>query len=674
MLNKVTLILIVCMFFFSVATVNLYTVEVKTKEEKDFNGFQKGKLHGTTLDSKGRLAIGPKIKKITGPEREYYLSVDIVKNGDIYVGTGHKAGVYKISPDAAENKITSLFDSPDSDVYALLVKENGVVYAGTSPSGKLYKIAKDKSGQIETKKVFFDPEEKFIWDIKEDANGNIIVATGSNGGVYKLNKDGNASNIFTPEDIHIVSLYVTRANSILAGSGDRGVLYKIDNRKVKVLFDSPFEEIRGICEDKDGNIFFSATRGIKKNTGTNNSVVETFLSEKKAKKKTPKEKSILYCCRTNGVVEKIWTSGTEYIYSLCYDPQENNVLVGTGNSGRVYRVDIEGSYSIVYETEAAQVFKIAAMPQNRGFVIIADNTAEIAGIENVLNSKGVYFSEVYDLGIQSKLGKIYWDAKIGTGTGVSLAVRTGNSNVPDSTWSKWSAPFSNSEDSSIAISGVRYFQVKAVLNSNNPATTPTLNNYRVFYVQSNLKPRLKKIDIRKPGEKIGKKSPVIITAGAKPRLRKQNRLKLSWEASDPNHDKLKYNLYIKKNGDKNWIRVKEDIQKNRAELDPRLFEDGKYRLRVVADDALSNPPSNAKTVTLISSPFLIDSTAPVITRFTVQAGKISFTVDDKTSNVSKVLYSYEGKKWYPLFPIDIIADSRSEKFNFSLKDLAGKKD
>ncbi len=698
-----TLILFVCLS----CTVHLFPVEVKKKEAVDFEAFQKGKFSGTSLDSKGALFLGPKIKAINGPGREYYLGLATAENGDIYVGTGHQGSVFKVglpvpapSADAKktsadststaaaadEDTVKEICRFDELDVYALLVKSNGDIFAGSSPDGKLYKIDKNQAKEKEKSvKEFFNPEEKYIWDIKEDKAGNIILATGNSGGIYRVSKDGGGDKIFTSEDTHIISLYITKADAILAGSGDQGILYQVDNTKARVLFDSPFEEIRGICQDKDGNIFFSATRDIKKQNILDNAEVETFLEKKRKKEQEeeeiPLEKSILYCLRPDGVVETVWSSRTEYIYSVCYDQKENNVLIGTGNSGRVYRVQKDGSYTIIYESDSAQVFKIEAM--TRGFTIITNNTANVVGIEDSLNSRGDYFSEIYDLGIQSKLGRIYWDAETAAATTVSLSIRTGNSIVPDTTWSKWSAPFTDSENSAIDAPGIRYFQVKAVLNTTNPSTSPRLNNYRVYYVQANLRPQLKKIVIRKPVKPFASSSPATSTSaatatggGANPQEPANHYLTLQWEASDPNKDKLKYNLYLKKSTGVDWILIKEDITTPRATLDTRLYEDGEYRLKVIADDSLANPPDMTETASLVSSPFLVDSTAPELTNFSLQPGphrRAVFTVADKTSLVSGVFYSYDGELWFPVFPVDMIADSRSENYSFILKDMdAGK--
>lgn len=695
MLNKKNVTSILHILFWSVflviAGLNLYSVEVKKIEVHRFNDFQQGQFKGTALDSKGRLFIGPSIKEIPGPGKEYYLALDMAPSGNIYIGTGHQASVYRIKPTAPSpaaagtpkdlpGNIEAIFESDSElDVYAVLVAGTGAsnetVFVATSPEGKIYKISPNKG-----KKEFFNPDEKFIWDLKEDKTGKIICAVGNSGGVYQITPEGQAAQIFAAEDTHIISLYISGNNSVLAGSGDRGILYRIDNRKVKVLFDSPFQEIRGICEDKEGNIYFSATKEISLASqirDNHSQEKRLFLKKKEKQEKTPREKSVLYCLHTNGIVEKIWRSGTEYIYSVFYDRKTNSMIIGTGDSGRVYSVKKDGSFAIIYESDSAQIFKIAGNGKDAssGYTLITNNTAAITGIEDTLNRKGIYYSDVYDLQIQSKLGRLYWEAETSAQTEVLLFVRTGNSNVPDNTWTQWSAPFSDSENSPLNISDCRYFQVKTVLNSKNTTETPYLERFRVYYIQSNLSPQLKKIEVKKPTPKkpINSYNPDVKTKTNSKKAQDNNYLIVTWEARDLNKDKLKYNIYIKKYNAQNWILIKEDINEKQLQLDTQLFQDGKYVLRVKADDSLSNPPSLSKSSDMVSSPFLIDSTAPVVTNFSVAGNRIQFTVEDKTSIISNVFYSLDGKLWYPVFPVDMLNDSKIETFDFNLKNLQAQK-
>jgi len=183
---------------------------------------------------------------------------------------------------------------------------------------------------------------------------------------------------------------------------------------------------------------------------------------------------------------------------------------------------------------------------------------------------------------------------------------------------------------------------------------------------------LEKIDIKKPAPMPVSVSTDIKTKPAPEKAAGSNYLIARWKAVDRNTDKLKYNIYIKKYSARNWILVKEDTTESELKLNTDLYQDGKYLLRVVVDDSLSNPPAMAKSQDLVSAPFLIDSTAPVISNFSAVGTRLRFNVVDQTSIIARVLYSFDGKIWYPVFPVDMINDSKSETFDVDLKDLGSR--
>lgn len=634
-------------------TLTLSAVQVKKIEVRCYTDFEKGELKGTSIDSQGRLFLGPTVKTIKGPEKEYYLSADISRTGELFIGTGHHSALFRLNPKT--QVLEKIFESEQLDFYALLINRKNDIYVASSPNGKIYHIDKKKKVN-----VVFDPGDKFIWEIKEDRSGDVICAVGNSGGLYRIKPGGDVSKICETEDSHLISLYITRDNAILAGSGDRGVLYKIENRKVKVLYDSPLEEIRGICEDNQGNIYFTGTRGVvRKRINQSVNMLEPIFSNIKEEKKKVKEKGILYCLHANGTVEQIWSSPDEYIYTVCHDPKDDSILVGTGNSGRIYRVKNDGEFSLVYESESAQVYKI--IRGKNGFTVICNNTAAIVNLGESVMNQGTYFSEIYDLEVQSRLGRVYWDSDISSGMKVTLFFRAGNSNIPDNTWTDWSPPFTDVRNSTVNIIGYRYFQLKIKLNSSNIRGTPFLNNFRVYYLQSNLKPLIKSIDIMKTNHKA-------------PRLKKKKdipasgkHLQVKWIAKDPNNDELKYSVFLKKTSDLNWIPYKKDIPENSLKLNMELFGDGIYVIKVIADDSLDNPPSTARSVSKISGSFIIDSTAPLLSDLVRAGNQMKFKVNDLTSLISEVLYSYDGELWYPAIPDDMINDSRIETYAFRLK-------
>lgn len=636
---------------------SLGAVKVRQIEKASLADFQKGSFVNVSIDSNGRLFLGPKLKTVAGPAEEFYLSAAAAANGDLYLGTGHNAAVYKVG---AAGKSEKIFKGEQLDVYALLVAANGDVVAGTSPNGRVFRIGKDNKAS-----ELFNPDEKFIWDLAEDRQGNIICALGNTGAVYSIAKAGTVENLFMAEDSHIISLHVTRDNAILAGSGDRGILYEIRDRKVRVLYDSPLDEIRGIASDGDGNIFFAAVKSVPTPQTTKEIEIGTvFPKDAGPEKETVKEKSILYRLQDDGTVEAIWSSQEELIYAVYYDPEAKAVLIGTGNSGRVYRVERNGTFAQVCESDAAQIFRIAG--GGKGYFMIANNTPGIIQVENSLNASGTYFSEIFDARIQSRFGRLTWNADAGKQSAVSFAVRLGNSDNPDKSWTNWSAPFNDPENSNINVSGYRFLQAKIVLSSANPSDTPALTGYRIHYLTDNLRPEVSQVLVQKPGEKkpVAQKLPADGADAAPP----NKYLVVSWDASDPNLDRLQFNLFLQKLPGGEWLPLRSHIQEKWIYLDCELFADGKYLLKVQADDGLDNTPAWVKTDSRTSLPFIVDSTAPTLSEFSATGNSIRFTASDETSAVVQVLYSLDGKDWYPIFPEDLIGDSRVEKFNLTLSN------
>ncbi len=629
----------------------LGAVKVKQAEKSSLADFQKGSFVNVSIDSNGGLSLGPKLKSIPGPAEEFYLAA-AASGGDLYLGTGHNAAVYRVS---AAGKIDKIFQGEQLDVYALLVEGDGDVIVGTSPNGRVFRVAKDgKSTEL------FHPDEKFIWDLAADKQGNIICALGNTGAVYSIAKGGAVENLLTAEDSHIISLHVTSDNAILAGSGDRGILYEIKNRKVRVLFDSPLEEIKGITSDNDGNVYFTAVKSVPApQSGKEFEIGPAFTRKADPDKEPVREKSILYRLSPDGGVESLWSSTEELAYAVHFDSQAKAVVIGTGNSGRVYRVERSGAFVQVCESDSAQIFRIVgdAAPA-KGYYLIANNTAGITRVEGGMNATGTYFSEVFDARIQSRFGRLAWNVEAAGPSAVSFAVRLGNSDYPDRSWTSWSAPFTDPENSNINTGGYRFLQVKIVLSSTSPSASPLLSGYRVYYLTDNLKPEIGPIRVQRPEDR----KPVPDTTPPRTYLH------VSWEASDPNQDRLNFSLSLRKLPGNEWLPLRSELREKWLYLDCELFADGKYQLKVQADDGLDNPPAWARSSVQTSAPFIIDSTAPLLSEFSMTGRSVRFKAEDQASAVALAQYSLDGKEWIPVFPDDLVGDSRVETYRFELSN------
>jgi hypothetical protein len=92
---------------------------------------------------------------------------------------------------------------------------------------------------------------------------------------------------------------------------------------------------------------------------------------------------------------------------------------------------------------------------------------------------------------------------------------------------------------------------------------------------------------------------------------------------------------------------------------------GRYVFRVIARDQASNPDGRGLSYEKDTEAFDVDNEPPVITA-TVNAGLVKVVVSDAISTVRKAEWAKEAGTWTDLVPVDGLADSREETFEFRL--------
>jgi hypothetical protein len=143
-------------------------------------------------------------------------------------------------------------------------------------------------------------------------------------------------------------------------------------------------------------------------------------------------------------------------------------------------------------------------------------------------------------------------------------------------------------------------------------------------------------------------------------------LLVSWQADDPDSDKLVFEVDFRGEGEDQWKVLRHDLHDNSLALDGDALADGRYYFKVIASDREANPPGSAKEADLVSSPVLIDNTPPVIhiqssTRLGT-AADIVFDAQDTASPLRRAEWSLDAGPWLAIAPTDGILDSRTEQF------------
>ena len=105
--------------------------------------------------------------------------------------------------------------------------------------------------------------------------------------------------------------------------------------------------------------------------------------------------------------------------------------------------------------------------------------------------------------------------------------------------------------------------------------------------------------------------------------------------------------------------------------DTSQVPDGTYLVKVVADDAPSNPGDSALTAEAVSQPFIVDNSAPAFSdvAFVEEAdnttAKVTGNVNSSGAFVKAVQYKVDGGGWLAAQPTDGLFDSNHDGFAFT---------
>lgn len=675
----------------------LQAVTPKKWEIYQFEELLKGKFSGISVSTEGLLSLSPREEKVEAPAEEFFLSVLNSRDGKIYLGTGHGGKIYTID---SEGKIEPFVQVPEMDVNCLAQDTRGDIYAGTSPNGKIYRITqKDK-----TPEVFFNPQEKYIWDLMFTDQGHLLAAVGEAGGIYEISPQGEGISILKADENHILCLARTANDDILAGSGGKGYLYRMEKgKRLQVIFESPFEEIRSIANDSLGNIYIAAggnspetiKDGLDQDLVRASTDVEITVtaspsgSQPKSSASTKSgQPGALYKLNTDGVAKQIWASGEELIYSVVWDESRKRVLFGTGNKGRLYSADSADKISLIIQKDAEQIYCVH--PHDSKMYLLSNNPSELSILHSDQRSEGEYFSDILDAGLLASWGRLSWESDVPKDTAILLQTRSGNTKDPGKAWSEWSPPHKNSEGEQILSPKGRYIQFKISLRTQSTRVSPSVSLVSLNYIQSNFEPRFSSLELLAPNEVYIKppfQEDLIMGADERkeneededsqgrayvvPKKEKRKGYQtLVWRAADPNNDTLTYSIYIRDVGESQWRLLKKDWSENVFAFDTLEMPDGVYYLKVEASDRASNPLGAEAKAEKISRRLVVDNSLPEIRNLkaTRSGGllSVSFSAVDSFSSISEVKVLVRPGSWTTVFPEDGICDSRSESFSFKL--------
>ena len=142
----------------------------------------------------------------------------------------------------------------------------------------------------------------------------------------------------------------------------------------------------------------------------------------------------------------------------------------------------------------------ALMTEGSDLYVATSNIAQLLRIEQGVSAEGSYESPVKDTKLISHWGVLAWRGEAPAGTTLEFFTRSGNSERPDQTWSDWAGPYRGSNGNPVSSPAARYIQWKAVFHASG-AGSPTLNDVTVSYLNQNLPPQIRLLNVSTAGER-----------------------------------------------------------------------------------------------------------------------------------------------------------------------------
>jgi len=634
-----------------------------------------GTGHGVAVTTDGRLEAVDVWRGGPVFEEPVVMAAATLPDGGLVVGTGHPARLYRVDGDRRD----VLAEIPADQVTALLALPGGDVVVAAATPAALFRL---RGGSLER---LGGLDDGAIWDLAL-VGDTVVAAGGTPATLYRLAEGGLERWLELP-DAHARCLLPVD-DGVVVGTSGQGLVFRVTAAGVPALLvDSAFTEISDLVAAADGSLWATALVGEPVqparrggNSGGNGdgdddaggstatATVELDLPKVNGSTAT----SEVVRLTPEGAVLGVHRFTSQVASALAADG--DGVLVGTGFEGEIWRF-VESGGARLATVDAVQVVAFAdggraALTQGPGGVLRRATPERPATFRGPANS----FPRPARIG-RYEMSVAAGDARI--------RFRSGASAKPDDSWLPWSG-WLDAPAGAVPVPPVASLQWELELGPG-----AAVEAVEVAYREVNLPPRFASVTVEDPGVVYllapPPSGPVLeaehpdvsgIFAVLEDGDRRSKATKgkkfwrvgyrtVSWEVEDPNQDALRFEIEVERE-DGFELPVRDRVESTQLAVDTTAVPDGRYRFRLRASDALSNP-GGALVGTAVSEWFEVDNAPPEIT-IGRDGESWEVRVRDAGSAVQQVEYSRDGDRWHPLAPVDGVLDGPEERFRFPAED------
>jgi len=612
----------------------------------------------TGIEGRVLRVAGGEVEVLLDAEQANVLSL-AASDGAIYAGTDTDGLIYRITP-GDEPQTFVVYDADEPEIGALLVVGDAL-YAGTADAeqakpGRLGEASTEDSGRPSGPTVEPAPDA-------EPEEGPVEAPD-----VPNVEPEPAPMEEPAPEpELEAKADDVTKAAEEAAAEAAESAAptaaqYDALRQVMRAQLDAARKSGKLQVEGLDGPV------GGGRPAGGVSSAQRARPQHAEAKKK---EGNAVYRIDADGFVREVFRESVMILKLAPAASDDDALLVLTGNQGQLYRVDpTEEETTVLIDLDNEQL--VAALPRDDGSILLGSaNPAQLIALDPRFAPTGTYTSKVLDAAQVSLFGTLTVTGPIPPGASVAVETRSGNTADPQlAAWSPWSTaqlfmpnddlPELQPREMTIASPPARYLQYRLTLTG-DITHSPTVEMVEATYVTPNLRPAVTSLTAAYPEQKNPDQPPATD-------------MNVEWEATDANTDPLIYKLEYRPAGSDRFLLLAEDLTETSHAWPTRQVPDGRYVLRVTADDRPANPGPMALTASRLSAPVLVDNSPPALDVKVTRNGRelrLAGTAADTFSKLKSLGYSLDGDTEYqPILPDDLIFDSTSEAFAVTIPDLA----
>ncbi len=609
----------------------------------------------------------------------------------VYAGTDTDGLIYRIDEDGSSRAI---YDAAEPEVAALIVAKDGTLYAGTADANQAKPGRMDGANEEDTGRpdgeALEDEDQSVIPDDEPELpelpadpvpmQGD--PESGASSDAIDIVEDAAAADSVLDDDSASMATPEIDEPADLDPEGEPA---DVETTQSAEISPQQYDALR----DEVKRRLAAAAKGGKLAAGGKSSASQPKATRARtagSPKASAKEGNAVYRISPEGLVTEAFRESV-MVLGLHLDEQTpgGRLLIATGSEGQLYEVKLDTQEAAVLaDLDAEQVYRVA--PGSDGTTILA--TANPATLRTLTqadaSSGGAYTSAALDAEQISLWGKLLVALDRGPRLSVTVQTRSGAVADPDAAaWSPWEkatpthTDLESKLDTGLALYEIasppaRFIQYRLQLGSKlqGDLPTPAIDRVELAYVRPNLAPSLTSLTAAygETPDDPDKPTPTVV--------------KIEWEASDPNGDRLRFDIHAQPITSSDaelpggWLTVAEDLDESPFEWNTKTMPDGRYILRVVAHDRLDNPAGSARAGSRRSAPLVIDNSPPALelTQTTAPSrtdrGVYTGSATDATSPLLAVEFRIaDDEPWRPALPDDLIYDSTTEAFTFTLPRL-----